>query len=128
MFVRSDLVSYGNRNHTLHSNHTAAVRKNKTPNQTTKQNIPHHTTLFGLVWEVNKRLIWSPLMICNTFSLPQNRMSDFFKIRVMQEILLFGSTISGHFGHSYLEWSKWFWLFQIEEIDEIGEMDVWLNI
>ena len=87
MFVRSDLVSYGNRNHTLHSNHTAAVRKNKTPNQTTKQNIPHHTTLFGLVWEVNKRLIWSPLMICNTFSLPQNRISDYFKIRVMLEIL-----------------------------------------
>ena len=46
-----------------------------------------------------------------------------------------GKAISGHFDHSNLEWLKWFWSFQMYEMDviewkwineiKIDEMDKW---
>ena len=40
---------------------------------------------------------------------------------------LFGRSISDYFGHSHLKCLKWFWPFQIEEIDEMSEISVRLK-
>ena len=43
---------------------------------------------------------------------------------------LIGKVISGHFDHSYLEWSKLFLAIPNKrncQMDEIGKMSVWLK-
>ena len=43
---------------------------------------------------------------------------------------LFGKVISGHFGHSHLEWSKLFFIIPNRrngQMDEMSKMSVWLK-